>query len=141
MGAHGSHDFLGALVNYPRVRFPPMPSAPRVSSERASTILREVPQKEAFHFYSAIDKPLNVSARSLKEFLERIATVEPASLDFHSNRRDFESWVTMLGDDELSRKFAGVRASRLRDEALRTKLYNTTKNRLVQLSQFGTGSR
>jgi len=79
---------------------------------------------------------LNVSASSLKEFLQRISTVEPVSLAFHSNRKDFESWVSMLGDDELSKKLAGVRGARLRDEPLRTRLYSTTKNRLDQLTQL-----
>ena len=77
-----------------------------------------------------------VSARSLKEFVERIATVEPASLAFHSERRDFESWISMLGDGELSKKLAGLRAARLRDESLRMRLYDTTRSRLEQLSEL-----
>jgi len=79
---------------------------------------------------------LNVSASSLKEFLQRISTVEPVSLTFHSNRKDFESWVSMLGDDELSKKLAGVRGARLQDEPLRTRLYNATKTRLNQLTHL-----
>jgi hypothetical protein len=115
-----------------------MPSTPRLNSERASKILREVPPEKAFYFYRAIGKPLDVSARSLREFLDRIATVEPVSLSFHSDRRDFESWVSMLGDDDLSRKLAGVRIAKLRDEPLRTRLCDTTKSRLEQLSQLST---
>jgi hypothetical protein len=106
-----------------------------MSKKQASTILREVPTEKAFFFYRAIDDPLNVSAKSLKEFLERIATVEPASLSFHSERRDFESWVSMLGDEDLARKFAGVRGSKLRDEALRARLHQATKDRMEQLSR------
>jgi len=136
MWPHGSHDFLGASVNYPSARLPAMPPASRVSSERASTILREVPPEKAFYFYRAIDSPLNVSASSLKEFLQRISTVEPVSLAFHSDRKDFESWVSMLGDDDLSKKLGGVRGARLRDESLRTKLLSTTKTRLDQLTQL-----
>jgi uncharacterized protein DUF5752 len=114
-----------------------MPNATGMNSERASNILREVPPEKAFYFFRGIDNPLNVSARSLKEFLERITTVEPASLAFHSERRDFESWVSMLGDDDLAKKLGGVRGSQLRDEPLRTRLYNTTKNRMEQLSRRG----
>ena len=117
-------------------RFPPMPGVSRVSSERASTILREVLPEKAFYFYRAVGSPLNVSASSLKEFLQRISTVEPVSLAFHSDRKDFESWVSMLGDDELSKRLAGVRGARLRDESLRTRLYSTTKTRLDQLTQL-----
>jgi hypothetical protein len=109
--------------------------------KQASAILRELPPGEAFYFYRAIDNPLNVSASSLKEFLERIATVESASLTFHSERKDFESWVSMLGDEDLVRKLAGMRGSGLRDETLRTKLYRTTRNRVEQLSQVQAESR
>ena len=136
MWSNASHDFLGAFVIYRELDSSVMPGTPRSSSERASSILREVPPEKAFYFYRGVGIPLNVSARSLKEFLERIATVEPASLAFHSDRKDFESWVSMLGDVELSKKLAGVRTARLRDEPLRTRLYNTTKNRLEQLSQL-----
>jgi len=113
-----------------------MPGTSRLSSERASSILREVPPEKAFYFYRAVGSPLNVSAKSLKEFVERIATVDPASLAFHSERKDFEGWVSMLGDGELSKRLAGVRTARLRDEPLRMRLYDTTKSRLEQLSQL-----
>jgi hypothetical protein len=114
-----------------------MTNGSRMSSVRASAILREVPPEKAFFFYKAIDSPLNVSARSLTEFLERISAVEPASLAFHSNRRDFENWVSMLGDDDLARRLAGVRGAKLRDVPLRTRLYKTTKDRVDQLSRVG----
>ena len=136
MWSHGGHDFLGASVNYSLGRVPTMPGAFRVSSERASTILREVSPEKAFYFYKEVGSPLNVSASSLKEFLQRISTVEPVSLTFHSDRKDFESWVSMLGDDELSKRLAGVRGAGLQDEALRTRLYSTTKTRLNQLTQL-----
>jgi len=42
----------------------------------------------------------------------------------------------MLGDDELSKRLAGVRGAGLQDEALRTRLYSTTKTRLNQLTQL-----
>ena len=113
-----------------------MPGASRVSTERASTILREVPPEKAFYFYREVGRPLNVSASSLKEFLQRISIVEPVSLAFHSDRKDFEGWVSMLGDDELSKKLAGVRGARLQDEPLRMRLYSTTKTRLDQLTQL-----
>jgi len=136
MWFNGGNDFLGTSVNYLLGRFPAMPGASRVSTERASTILREVPPEKAFYFYREVGRPLNVSASSLKEFLQRISTVEPVSLAFHSDRKDFEGWVSMLGDDELSKKLAGVRGARLQDEPLRMRLYSTIKTRLDQLTQL-----
>jgi len=136
MWPHRSHDFLWISVTYLLAGFSAMPSASRVSSEQASTILREVPPEKAFYFYSAVGSPLNVSAGSLGEFLQRISIVEPVSLAFHSDRKDFESWVSMLGDDELSKKLARVRGARLQYEPLRNRLYSTTKARLDQLTQL-----
>ena len=131
--------YLGIWLITPGAQFKIMPNASKVSPERASAILREVPPEKAFYFYRGIDNPLNVSARGLKEFLERIGTLEPGSLVFHSDRSDFESWISMLGDDELSKKLAGIRAARLRGEPLRIRLVNTTRNRLEQLSRIGMG--
>jgi len=128
---------LGRRLTSQEAMFLAMTNGSRMSSARASAILREVPPEKAFHFYRAIDNPLHVSARSLTEFLERISTVEPASLAFHSNRKDFENWTSMLGDDDLAKKLAGVRGARLRDEPLRTRLYSTTKDRVDQLSRLG----
>ena len=136
MWPNASHDFLWAVVNYWELGSPVMPATSRLSPEQASSILREVPPEKAFFFYRAVGSPLYVSARSLKEFVERIATVEPASLAFHSERRDFESWISMLGDGELSKKLAGLRTARLRDESLRMRLYDTTRSRLEQLSEL-----
>ena len=113
-----------------------MPSTTSITSEQAAAILREVPAERSFHFYRGIDAPLNVSARSLNEFLERVKTVEPASLAFHSERQDFERWVAMLGDNELSKRLKAVRASRLHGEALRTRLYSATKSRVDQLARL-----
>jgi hypothetical protein len=107
-----------------------------MTSEQASAILRELPSDKAFYFYREVNSPLNVSAGSLGEFLARITTVEPTSLAFHCGRGDFENWVSMLGDDELVKKLAGVRGSRLKDESLRTRLYATTKSRVDQLARL-----
>jgi hypothetical protein len=111
-----------------------------MTSEQASTILRELPPDKAFYFYREVNSPLNVSAGSLREFLARLMTVEPASLAYHCGRGDFETWVSMLGDDELAKKLAGMRGSRLKDESLRTRLYATTKSRVDQLTRLGVNS-
>lgn len=118
-----------------------MPGKPRLNSDQAAAILREVPPEKAFYFYRAVDSPLNVSAKSLKEFSERIKTVEPTSLVFHSERQDFENWTSMLGDNELSARLKEVRMSRPQGESLRSRLYSTTKNRVDQLARLGVSVR
>lgn len=112
-----------------------MSSTTKLNSEKAASILNEVPQERAFYFYSGIDRPLAVTAKSLTEFCERIKTVEPASLDFHTGRRDFERWVSMLGDNVLSKRLGEVRNSRAQGEPLRSKLYSTTRSRVDQLQR------
>jgi Family of unknown function (DUF5752) len=116
-----------------------MPSKPKTTSEQANVILRELPQDRAFNFYRSVGVPLNIAAKSLNEFVERIESVEPASLVFHTERQDFERWISMLGDTELAKKLGTVRMARLQGEALRTRLYSTTKSRLDQLSRLSMG--
>jgi Family of unknown function (DUF5752) len=112
-----------------------MPKKQRTKSDKPGEILREVKPEEAFHFYRAVDVPLNTSARSLSEFVERVKTVEAASLQFHVERQDFERWFAMLGDSELVAKVAGIRASMVQGELLRPKLFTAVRNRLDQLSR------
>jgi hypothetical protein len=117
-----------------------MSSKINLTSGKAADILREVPGDQAFHFYSAVGYPLNVSAQSLREFAERLGTVDASSLSFHSDRRDFENWVTMLGDNNLVKKLGSVRASKLQGEALRSKLRSTVRGRVDQLARLDTKS-
>jgi alpha-amylase len=113
-----------------------MSSKQGIDSTQAATILREVPPEQAFKFYSAVDAPLGMSARSLGEFVERVKAVEPASLAFHVQRQDFEKWVSMLGDADLAKKIGKMRSARLEGEALRAKLYNVAKGRVDQLNRL-----
>jgi Family of unknown function (DUF5752) len=117
-----------------------MSKASKISPAQAAAILREVPPEKAFHFYRAIDKPLNVSARSLREFIARVDQVETASIAFHSERRDFENWISMLGDSELTKRLAALRATKLQGEALRARLSSATKNRVEQLARLSTNA-
>jgi hypothetical protein len=113
-----------------------MSSKINLNSGKAADILREVSREKAFYFYGSIGNPLNVSARSLKEFADRLGTVEAASLSFHSDRRDFENWVTMLGDTDLVRKLGSVRTSKVQGEVLRAKLRRTVTGRVDQLAHL-----
>jgi len=113
-----------------------MPAKSTISSQKVAAILRQVPPDHAFHFYRAVGVPLNNSAKSLDEFVDLIKRVEVASLAFHLERQDFEKWVSMLGDEELSRRLANVRTAGLEGEDLRSRLYSTAKSRLDQLQQL-----
>lgn len=113
-----------------------MPAKSKVSPDKVASILRLVSPDRAFHFYRGLGVPLNTSATSLAEFVEMVNNVELASLAFHLERQDFERWVSMLGDEELSKRLASVRTAGLQGDALRSRLYSTAKGRLDQLVQL-----
>lgn len=113
-----------------------MPVTKAISAEKAAGILREVQPNEGFHFYRAIDSPLNSSARSLKDFLGHVKTVEAQSLDFHTGRQDFERWVAMLGDQALVEKLSAIRVAGIQGDKLRSRLYMTVKARTDQLTKL-----
>src|SRR5690242_15240826 len=61
---------------------------------QAAWILRPVPPDEGFRFYRAENVPAGVSAaHDLRDFLEKLRTVEVVSIEFHFYRGDFERWV------------------------------------------------
>lgn len=112
-----------------------MPKRPRVAPEKAREILRELSPSQAFYFYEGIGAPSGTTARSLGEFVERVSTVSSASLQFHMSNQDFERWITMLGDGDLTAKLASIRASRVTGDELRPRLLVTVKNRVDQLNR------
>jgi hypothetical protein len=105
----------------------------------AVRILQPVPPDRAFYFYSEIGKSLGAVASSLKEFGTLLKTVEGQSLEFHTNRGDFENWVFMLGDGELARGLARLKEGNMKGEKLRAELVRVVQTRIKQL-QKGSGS-
>ena len=76
-----------------------------------------------FSFYSGLDRPLGVQAHSLLEFLEAVKRVEVGSLEFHTERGDFERWIReVLGLAFLSSRISSLRKEGVRGERLREKL-------------------
>ena len=106
---------------------------PVIDKETANTILAETHDK-AFHFYAGIGKPLNVYAYSFRDFCDKILRISVASVEFHFNHGDFESWFTGLGDVELVRKIALLKEKRLVGEELRAKLRQIVEDRCVVLA-------
>ena len=108
---------------------------PEVSMEKAAEILAYLPMEKSFHFYADIGKPLNVHAASMGDFCDKILKVDLSSIDFHTNRGDFEAWFSGLGDIELARKTLLVREEKLAGENLRRKLYEIVRNRCDLLAR------
>lgn len=108
---------------------------PEVDKEKAVEISKYLPAEKSFQFYADIGKPLNIHASSLGDFCDKIKSIDPSSVEFHTNRGDFEAWFTGLGDTELARKTLLVREQKMCGEELRKKLYEIVKNRCEKLAK------
>jgi len=108
----------------------------KVDRESAKKILSKTFPEKAFHFYLGIGKPLNVSADSLLDFCEKIRLVDLESIEFHSQRGDFELWVHFLGDVEFAKRLRMIRESNLSGEALRDTIYKAVKYRCEELQRL-----
>ncbi|MGE5637143.1 MAG: hypothetical protein ACM3WQ_00410 [Chloroflexota bacterium] len=106
------------------------------SKECATQILSQTSNEKAFHFYTAMHKPLNLFACGLKDFSEKIETVDVASLEFHLQRGDFEKWFTNICDTELAKKMELLKATGIKGDQLRTKLQEIIDNRCTALSKL-----
>jgi hypothetical protein len=103
-------------------------------------MLKELPSDKAFYFYLAENSPLGLVAKSLGEFSLRLRTVDSKSLEFHTNRGDFEKWLLMLGDQKLAQQIAGLRKEKLQGEGLRRRLSKLVNNRYSQLQKQALAS-
>ncbi len=89
----------------------------------ALTALKQLPDFNAFDFFSGIDQPLGVSARSIKEFHDIVGTVDSGSLEFHLARGDFESWArTSVKDDVFANDLSNLQKEDLKGEVLRKQI-------------------
>lgn len=109
---------------------------PQVDKNLALEILSPLPIEKAFHFYYDIDQPSGVHADSLKDFVDKIQNVDLKSIEFHIPRKDFECWVSSLGDIELSKKLGLLRIANLSGENLRKELYETVNSRCEELKKL-----
>ncbi len=107
---------------------------PETTKECAEQLISATTPEKAFHFYAELDKPLNLYANGVKDFMEKSQTVDLASLEFHICRRDFENWFTSIGDADLAKKMALLRATGILGEPLRARLKEIVETRYAELS-------
>lgn len=106
----------------------------RLQKLQAAKALEQVPADTTFRFYIGIGQYTGVSAESLGDFLEKVATIDVRALEFHVSRKDFENWVTdILGDDELAGKLAGIREKGYSGEDLRCTVSSILRQRYAEL--------
>ncbi len=100
-----------------------------LNSNQAANVLHEVPGERSFYFYSGLESPLGRSANSLGQLIESIKDLPLQSIEFHMLRADFAKWISMLGDETLSKQIATIAQSGIRGERLRKRLLQTLKLR------------
>jgi DNA-binding transcriptional ArsR family regulator len=105
-----------------------------ITRENAKTLLADISQNKAFHFYADIGKPLGLKSSGLQDFWEKLPKVNLDSIEFHASRGDFESWFTAIGDAELAKKVALLKEKKMTGDTLRSKLTEIVKNRCIELS-------
>jgi hypothetical protein len=109
---------------------------PEITKEKATQILAYAPHDKAFNFYKSIGNPLGVHAHNLRDFTVKIDKVDPASLEFHLKRGDFEAWFNGLGDEELVKKMALLKQQNLTGEHLREHMHEAVDRHYHELAQL-----
>lgn len=98
-------------------------------------ILENVPREKAFYFFTSIGNYTGENASSLKEFMEKIRTVDIKSLEFHLYRGDFERWIAdVLEDKSLAAEIAQAKSLNYSGPPLRNVLQDIIDKRYRQLS-------
>jgi len=98
--------------------------------------LGTVTPDKAFYFYREVGQPLGATAKSLGEFAAIVNAIDPYSIRFHVERKDFESWFWMLGDKSLAGQVAGLRGKNTSPDELRGKVSSMVKTRVDQLGKI-----
>jgi len=109
---------------------------PPLTSQLVKVLLSPLPNEKAFHFFSGIGNYSGVSASSLKDFCEKAGAIDLQSMEFHINRRDFENWLTGLGDLELAKKISLLKKQNLTGEELRQAVCQTVKDRYEEIKRI-----
>lgn len=109
---------------------------PVVNKEKAAAILAYSPHDKTFNFYVGIGKPLNLHAHNLRDFAINVEKVDVASIDFHTERGDFEAWFKGLGDEELAKKVGLLKQKNVVGENLRRQLHEIVWQRYVALAKL-----
>ena len=70
-----------------------------VDKTRVKKILSSVSDEKGFHFYIDVGKKTGETALNLSGFYEGLRVIEPQSIRFHFQRKDFQKWIKdVLGD-------------------------------------------
>lgn len=109
---------------------------PEITKEKAASILAYAPHDKSFNFYVTVGKPLSIHAHSLRDFAHKLERTDVASVQFHTERGDFETWFKGLGDEELAKKTTLLKKRGLSCEDLREELHKMCEQRYLELAKL-----
>jgi len=107
-----------------------------ITKEKAAAIIAYAAHDRAFNFYVTVGKPLSIHAHNMRDFAVKLDKADVASIEFHMQRGDFESWFKMLGDEELAKKIVLLKKKSLTGEELRTQLHGIVEQRYLELAKL-----
>jgi hypothetical protein len=101
------------IVSQKQVGSSENPSTGRKESTTVRPAASGLPDDKTFKFYKGWGQYTGVSADGLIRFAAALETVEPASVEFHLQRGDFEKWLTeVVKDPELATRFGRLKSYR-----------------------------
>ena len=101
--------------------------------------LNSVSRDKAFNFYLEENNYTGKVALSLKDFYEIVKTIGIKSLEFHTRRGDFESWMRdVLHDEELANEIKVLKRENVVGKTLRERLYESIGRNYRMLNTLTT---
>jgi hypothetical protein len=108
---------------------------PIEAKNEAPKILRTVSYEEGFHFTTEKGIDTGITATSLRDFADKLETIDVNSVVFHYRRGDFQKWIQdKLGDKALSNQMCFV-DSEAPNEKVRKQLLRMVRKRLSELQK------
>jgi len=108
----------------------------------ARRILRAVPVEREFTFFYEFARPTHLTVSSLEEFATALKEVDISSIEFHTERSDFERWIRhVVSDSILADRLKDVSSQRLKSETLRKKTAIAVEQRIKELKEIAQGGR
>jgi hypothetical protein len=100
------------------------------SNVSTSEILKTVPFKKGFHFFTESMGYTGITATSIFEFEEKLKIVSAQSVEYHFRRHDFQKWISdTIGDVELATQIDRLN-TQLSSENLRKALLKILRKRI-----------
>jgi len=100
----------------------------------ARRILRSFTVDRGFTFFYEFARPTDLTVHSLEEFNSALKVVDVTSIEFHTERGDFERWIRyVVGDSTLADRLKEIKPQRLNIEILRKRIITVVEQRLKEL--------